>query len=71
MIEVDLIFSIFIGRLNIGSLELEVRFMGGAEEVEGDEEIIGIFVVILLYGAGYILRLFLSLGIPVIFIIIY
>ena len=43
--------------------------MGGAEEVEGDEEIFGIFVVI--HGAGYIWRLFLSLGIPVIFIIIY
>ena len=42
LIEVDLIFSIFIGRLNIGSLELEVRFMGGVEKVEGDEEIIGI-----------------------------
>ena len=43
--------------------------MGSAEEVEGDEEIVGIFVVI--HGAGYIWRLFLSLGIPVIFIIIY
>ena len=44
-----------MGCLNIGSLALEVILMGDAEEVEGDEEIFGIFVVI--DGAGNLLNL--------------
>ena len=53
-------FSIFIGCLNIGSLGLEVIFMGGAEEGgKGDEEIFGIFVVI--DGAGNLLNLYYNI----------
>ena len=47
-----MISAMYIIAPHFGSLGLEVRFMEGAEEVEGDEAIIGIFVVI--NGAGYI-----------------